>query len=447
MHRCVVHEMPDELADESHLALVDLGGFDQLLLDRAGPAPHAHHARLRLVVRRQHEAGVVRTQTRREHARAPRPPRVLQRLGHAAPAAAPGSILHVVQDGDLFADLRGLLFGGVGDFRDRVQLPVAWRADAAIVAVTRREYHSLAPYLAGSGGHLQLLVHVNPTAAARTLIRERFFGHEVVGGFHAHADVALVRAVGKADLLPELGGLRVVLDAVHRLDPDLRHVLVTVLLRLHRQRPQAVGEEVDNRDLQLGVEVLQLRGPLDADEACAADEDGGLLFGERSNLCILLEDVASPALQVPLVNVLPARVLPTTLVHGGEPQAFSLRVQEVEVAAAADDAVVEAQLFRRLGAHRADGRGEGGPVQRQHFAPDELAAHLVLDHVLERERQRVEMARLHVRAENTWGVLEEFLGVDDCDVVLFAHIPRDEQAREAAADDEHSALRCRRHPV
>lgn len=54
-----------------------------------------------------------------------------------------------------------------------------------------------------------------------TLIGEGLLGHEVVAGFDAHADVGLVGAAGEPDLVPELGVLRLVLDAVHHLDADL----------------------------------------------------------------------------------------------------------------------------------------------------------------------------------------------------------------------------------
>merc|ERR1712083_859850 len=71
----VVNEMPNQNADDTILALVDLRRFDDLLLQCSRDPPIHHVARSLVLVGSYHEASVVRTQARGEHASAPRPPR------------------------------------------------------------------------------------------------------------------------------------------------------------------------------------------------------------------------------------------------------------------------------------------------------------------------------------------------------------------------------------
>lgn len=141
--RGVVHEVPAEHAQPVVLALVDLGGLDQLLLVGRHPAPQHHVAALGHVRGRDHEAGVVRAQRGGEHARAPRPPGVRLLLGQALQAAT-GLVLVVVHDLDALDGVDGLLLGRVGDLRDGrhalALLPVGEAADAAWKVVIQKKF-------------------------------------------------------------------------------------------------------------------------------------------------------------------------------------------------------------------------------------------------------------------------------------------------------------------
>merc|ERR1712113_394088 len=76
--RGVVNEVPNEDADETILALVDLGRFDNLLLQCSGDPPIHHVTRALVLVGSYNEASVMRTQAGGEHASTPWPPRRLQ---------------------------------------------------------------------------------------------------------------------------------------------------------------------------------------------------------------------------------------------------------------------------------------------------------------------------------------------------------------------------------
>mmetsp|Transcript_72745 Transcript_72745/g.206447 ORF Transcript_72745/g.206447 Transcript_72745/m.206447 type:complete len:255 (+) Transcript_72745:306-1070(+) len=219
VHGRVVHEVPDPLPDEAVLALVDLGGLDDLLLQRGGQAPVHHVPGPLLLVGGQHEAGVVRAEARREHAGAPGPPRVHEL--HLASA-----LLGLFHGLDVLHGVQRLLLAWVGDLGDRRHLEVGRVADAAQVAVAHGVDAAVAPGLAGVAGRglvhdLQLLVEVDPAAAAGALVAEDLLGHEVVRGLDADADVGLRRAPREVDLGPELVTLGVVLGVVELLDLDL----------------------------------------------------------------------------------------------------------------------------------------------------------------------------------------------------------------------------------
>mmetsp|Transcript_25978 Transcript_25978/g.77391 ORF Transcript_25978/g.77391 Transcript_25978/m.77391 type:complete len:442 (+) Transcript_25978:429-1754(+) len=439
-----MHKVPDEPADDAVGALVDLRRLDDLLLHGAELAPDAHDAGVLLPVRARHEAGVVRAEGGGEHARAPRPVHVVDL---EALDALPDRLLDLadVADGD-----DGLLLARVGDLRDGRDRPVvrllARLLDAAVVAVADREEGAVGPDAAALGGllgDLHELVEVDPAAAAGALLAEGLVRHEVVGGLHADADVLLVRAVRQLDLVPELGALGVVLHVVELLDADRRHVVGAVLGGGLREGAQALRQEVDDGDLELREEVLELGGPLHADEAGADDEDRGLLRVQRVELVVLLEDVAAAALDEALVDVLPVAVLAGLLVHGGEPQRLTHGLERAEVAAGADHAELEADLLRRGREHGLDGRGLLGAVQLLHLAPDELHADGALEHGLEREGQGVQVAGFHEGAEDAGSILEVLLRVDDRHEVVLPQVARGEVAGELASDDEDALLHGR----
>merc|ERR1712117_559310 len=74
----VVNEMPNQNADETILALVDLRRFNDLLLQCSRDPPIHHVARSLVLISSNNEASVMRTQAGGEHASTPWPPRRLQ---------------------------------------------------------------------------------------------------------------------------------------------------------------------------------------------------------------------------------------------------------------------------------------------------------------------------------------------------------------------------------
>ena len=72
--------------------------------------------------------------------------------------------------------------------------------------------------------------------------------------------------------------LRVITAAVELLDAASVHVLRAIVGSTIRQRSQAARQEVDDGQLDVWEEMLDLRGPLHADEAGTDDENCGLLL-------------------------------------------------------------------------------------------------------------------------------------------------------------------------
>merc|ERR1719433_1958413 len=212
--RRVVYEVPDEPADEPVLALVDLGGLDQLLLEGGEDPPVHHVAGALLLVRRQDEARVVGPEARGEHPRTPRPPG-RKEIRCRVPGLGVRQPLHVLDR------THCLLLARVRNLRDRGHLKV-WRvANAAVVAIPHREDAAVAPdgpARAGLLRHLQVLVEVDPAATAWPLVAERLRRHEVVRRLDADADVRLRGAPRQLDLVPKIVALRVVLAVVELLD-------------------------------------------------------------------------------------------------------------------------------------------------------------------------------------------------------------------------------------
>jgi len=262
------------------LALVDLGLLDDLLLDLRAPAPELEHTRVLLVVLAKDETLVIGTERGLEHTLSPGPPGVHHLLGDAEGIIQTTKIRGrtVFQSfllPDVF-DLVELLFltgvGNLGDGGDTSAiLPLVGSTDAAKVTVTDLVNVTVTPDLTVLLGDLELLVDVDPATATGTLIGENLLGQVIGALFDAHADVDVVLAVGKADLLPELGVVGLEFHAPAGLDGPLLHVLLAVLLLADGQGPEAVGEEVNNRQLEVGEEVLKLGHPLHADETLTAD--------------------------------------------------------------------------------------------------------------------------------------------------------------------------------
>merc|ERR1719413_239493 len=309
VHWRVVHEVPDEDADPAIAALVDLGGLDDLLLQRGRDPPIHHVARLRLLVGSHHEGGVVGAQAGGEHASAPWPPGLDQPRCFAGRLAALDGLvnfLHVPHG------VQRLLLAWVGDLRDdrkitykvharliavaRLELPVP--PDAPKIAVSHGEDAAVRPGFAGLelefapwlgalfqrskaiSNHLwgfvfrrrfadlQVVVDVDPAATARDQARsgKGLLGHEVVGSFEAHAQVCTIRLVGHINLVPELRVARLVPRADVLLNACGGHVLGAVARSAVWERAQDAGQKIDDGQLHLREEVLKLRDPLHADE-------------------------------------------------------------------------------------------------------------------------------------------------------------------------------------
>merc|ERR1719284_181457 len=330
----VVHEVPNELPDRPVPALVHLRRLDDLLLQGGRDPPVHHVARSFVLIGSDHEAGIVRAQGRRKHTCAPGEPRRDQILRHPVRPAAATRVLPVfllVQDLDVPARMNRLLLTWVRDLRDRRKIPLSHifaPREAAKVAVANREDRAVAPELevlrvelVGLHGlllhDLEMHVDVNPPAAAWAALALGLGWHEVVRRLDACADVKLVRAIGELNVVPEFllrDGLLASLclaasqpgsDPVEGLDAVVIHVLLAVLGGGVGERAEAPRQHVDDGDLQVREEVLQLGGPLHADEARANHKYRGLLGCETLDVDVLLEDVAPAALVEPLVDVAP----------------------------------------------------------------------------------------------------------------------------------------------
>mmetsp|Transcript_107651 Transcript_107651/g.219694 ORF Transcript_107651/g.219694 Transcript_107651/m.219694 type:complete len:391 (+) Transcript_107651:77-1249(+) len=376
VHGSVVHEVPDANADQAVLALVDLGGLDDLLLERCRDPPVHHVAGALVFVGAHDEASVVGAQACGEHAGAPGPPSRLE------DGVLDTLLLGLHLSHDIFDRMQGLLLARVGDLGDWRHLPVRRIADATVVAIPDSVDGAIAPHCStkrGLLGDLHELVEVDPAATARALLAQGLLGHEVVRGLHTNAHILLIRAVGQANLLPEVWVLGIILGAVVLGNALLLHVLGAVGGSTGRERAQALGQEVDDCELELREEVTELRNPLHTDEARTHDENRGVLVFQRLDGAILLQDVPAAALQKSLIEVGPGALRPSRLVHSREPERLAPLVERAEVAPRSDHAVVEINLLRRRLEHRLDRGGLVRIAQLRHLAPDELAIHLLFN--------------------------------------------------------------------
>mmetsp|Transcript_55116 Transcript_55116/g.120579 ORF Transcript_55116/g.120579 Transcript_55116/m.120579 type:complete len:446 (-) Transcript_55116:16-1353(-) len=430
-----MNEVPNENANPTIAAFIDLGGFDDLLLQGCGDPPIHHVPGILVLVGASHKTGVMRAQTGGEHPSAPWPPglhQVVLAIGH----------LHHIEAGVV-----GLLFSRIGDLRNRRHLPLARLADASVVAVSYCVDGAISPDSSTQGrlfGDLHVLVEVDPTAATWSLVRKRLCRHEVIGGLNADAHVDLIRTVGQLDLLPKFRILGIVLAVVELLDATGGHVFGAILGGAVRQGTQAPGEEVDDRQLQLREEVLQLGCPFHANEAGAHNQNRGLLLVEIMQLLVLFQHMATAALQVALVDVLPIRMSSGLFVHSGEPQGLTHGLERSEVATGANDAIVEANLLHVVRANGLDGGRLTIPVELLHFTPDEFHAHLSFIDRLQGEGQGIEVRRSDEGTEHARGILEVLLAVHHCHVKFLLQLAGAKIAGELATDQQHSLLRAGR---
>merc|ERR1740129_998304 len=169
--------------------------------------------------------------------------------------------------------------------------------------------------------------------------------------------------------------------------------------------------------VQIREEMLQLCHPLHADEACPNDQDGCLLFVESLDGRILLQDVASAALEESLIQMRPGSLRTGCLVNCWEPERLSPLVEDTEVATCGYHAEVKIDHLLLINEHRLDRASSVGAIQLQHLAPDKLAAHAALDHWIKGKSQGVQMLGLHVRTQDTRRILKKLLGIHDGDKI------------------------------
>ena len=140
------------------------------------------------------------------------------------------------------------------------------------------------------------------------------------------------------------------------------------------QGPLAHRQEVYDRELHRWEEKLQLRHPIDADEAGTDAEDLRFLSLELMQLRVLLENMPSPALCETLVNVAPGAHLARLLVYRGEPQGLSVGMETFRFASRTDHAVVGRHCVQPVEENGLD-CGRLLSIEALHFTPDEFHAH------------------------------------------------------------------------
>merc|ERR1719247_3302328 len=79
-------------------------------------------------------------------------------------------------------------------------------------------------------------------------------------------------------------------------------------------------------------------------------------------------------------------------------------------------------------------------VEGLDFTPDELHAHLPLEHRLVHEGQRAEVVRVDEGTQDARSVLEVLLRIDQGDFVVVAHVASNDKAGKATTNNQHAAL-------
>mmetsp|Transcript_2763 Transcript_2763/g.6304 ORF Transcript_2763/g.6304 Transcript_2763/m.6304 type:complete len:340 (+) Transcript_2763:288-1307(+) len=325
-----------------------------------------------------------------------------------------------------------LLLTGVGDLGDRLYL-----IRKSLIAIPNSKDLPVAPDLAVLGDHLQALVHMDPLAAAGSLVRKHLLRHEIIGRLHTNADVGLIRLTGHAVLLPVVG---IVLHTVCGLDALLSHVLVAIPGSAVRQRSQTLAQEVDDEQLELREVVLQLGDPLDSNEPSTNYQDGCAALIQVLQNGVLLQDVPAASLNVPLIQMLPVRMRPGHCVDCGEPQRLPIFVHRVKIAPGRDHTVVKLDdfLFREHGLHAST---HPSTIELSHLAPHVLHSQIVLESSLQCESEVVEVFRVHVSTQDTRSVLEEFFGVHTSDPKRAAQVSGAHKTAETGADNQDPRAR------
>merc|ERR1719382_1521382 len=98
------------------------------------------------------------------------------------------------------------------------------------------------------------------------------------------------------------------------------HVLGAVLCSSVREWTEATGEEINNRQFQFREKVFELCDPLNTNEPSTHDQDRRVLIVELSKFVVFLQNVATPAFHVSLIDVSPITHFPPFFMDGWEPE-------------------------------------------------------------------------------------------------------------------------------
>merc|ERR1719272_1123380 len=101
--------------------------------------------------------------------------------------------------------------------------------------------------------------------------------------------------------------------------------------------------------------------------------------------------------------------------HGWEPQRLTFWFERTKVATAGNDAVVEINRLWCISEHWLDFCCPLNAIQVEHLSPNKFATHACFNDWVQIETEGIIMLWFHIRAQNSWSVLEEFLGVNNRD--------------------------------
>jgi len=200
------------------------------------------------------------------------------------------------------------------------------------------------------------------------------------------------------------------------------HVLHTIALGIGWERSQGQGQKVNDGKVQVGEEVLQFSDPLNTNETSTNHKELGFFFFECFDCLILGPNVPAASFNVTLIELLPLTDLASNFVNSGEPQGFALWFERAKIATAANDAVVKIDGFVLVCEHWLDCGCFVISVQAEHLSPNEFATHLGFNDRVQIKTESVVVLWFHVGTQDTWGVLEKFFGIYNCDQEMRAHV-------------------------
>merc|ERR1719401_1978538 len=149
-------------------------------------------------------------------------------------------------------------------------------------------------------------------------------------------------------------------------------------------------------------------------------------------------EVATAALDKAFVELFPAAFLPCLLMDCREPKGLSPLVERTKIATSTNHAIVKINHLCRLLKYWLYDSGAVHTIQFLHFAPNVFRLHFGLNYRLQIKGKGIEMLRLHVGTQNSWGVLKEFLGVHHCNKEAMSQVTSAKKTRETTTNDQNS---------